>query len=119
MRVGKHELLAWVTDLSGAPCTSFEDLKSGFVLYHLFEVLSGTPGYINLLDALNAWQLVRELSAPTALLSVVRSREPKGGLPAHGTHHPNLAPAFLRSHSHNIHTYRLPPLSPLLPLSST
>jgi phosphoribosylaminoimidazolecarboxamide formyltransferase/IMP cyclohydrolase len=25
------------------------------------RVLSGTPGYINLLDALNAWQLVREL----------------------------------------------------------
>ncbi|HET6317257.1 MAG TPA: phosphoribosylaminoimidazolecarboxamide formyltransferase, partial [Chloroflexota bacterium] len=25
------------------------------------EVLNGTPGYINLLDALNAWQLVREL----------------------------------------------------------
>lgn len=28
-----------------------------------FEVLSGSPGYINLLDALNAWQLVRELRA--------------------------------------------------------
>jgi phosphoribosylaminoimidazolecarboxamide formyltransferase/IMP cyclohydrolase len=26
-------------------------------------VLSGSPGYINLLDALNAWQLVRELKA--------------------------------------------------------
>jgi len=26
-----------------------------------FEVLSGSPGYINLLDALNAWQLVWEL----------------------------------------------------------
>lgn len=26
-------------------------------------VLNGTPGYINLLDALNAWQLVRELDA--------------------------------------------------------
>jgi phosphoribosylaminoimidazolecarboxamide formyltransferase/IMP cyclohydrolase len=25
------------------------------------QVLNGTPGYINLLDALNAWQLVREL----------------------------------------------------------
>ena len=30
-----------------------------------FEVLCGTPGYINLLDALNAWQLVRELAAAT------------------------------------------------------
>lgn len=27
------------------------------------EVLNGRPGYINLLDALNSWQLVRELSA--------------------------------------------------------
>jgi phosphoribosylaminoimidazolecarboxamide formyltransferase/IMP cyclohydrolase len=26
-----------------------------------FEVLNGTPGYINLLDAVNAWQLVKEL----------------------------------------------------------
>jgi phosphoribosylaminoimidazolecarboxamide formyltransferase/IMP cyclohydrolase len=26
-----------------------------------FEALSGSPGYINLLDALNSWQLVREL----------------------------------------------------------
>jgi phosphoribosylaminoimidazolecarboxamide formyltransferase/IMP cyclohydrolase len=26
-----------------------------------FEVLNGRPGYINLLDALNAWQLVWEL----------------------------------------------------------
>lgn len=26
-----------------------------------FKVLNGNPGYINLMDALNAWQLVREL----------------------------------------------------------
>jgi phosphoribosylaminoimidazolecarboxamide formyltransferase / IMP cyclohydrolase len=32
-----------------------------------FRVLAGTPGYINLLDALNAWQLVRELRAATGL----------------------------------------------------
>jgi phosphoribosylaminoimidazolecarboxamide formyltransferase/IMP cyclohydrolase len=35
-----------------------------------FEVLNGKPGYINLLDAINAWQLVRELrtalNAPAA-----------------------------------------------------
>ncbi len=30
-----------------------------------FEVLSGAPGYINLLDAFNAWQLVCELKAAT------------------------------------------------------
>ena len=32
-----------------------------------FEVLNGTPGYINLLDALNSWQLVRELREATGL----------------------------------------------------
>jgi phosphoribosylaminoimidazolecarboxamide formyltransferase/IMP cyclohydrolase len=31
------------------------------------RVLCGTPGYINLLDALNAWQLVRELRSALAL----------------------------------------------------
>ena len=31
------------------------------------EVLNGRPGYINLLDALNAWQLVRELRAATGM----------------------------------------------------
>lgn len=32
-----------------------------------FEVLSGRPGYINLLDALNGWQLVRELDQALGL----------------------------------------------------
>lgn len=32
-----------------------------------FAVLNGAPGYINLLDALNAWQLVRELREATGL----------------------------------------------------
>lgn len=31
------------------------------------EVLNGSPGYINLLDALNSWQLVRELTAALGL----------------------------------------------------
>ena len=31
------------------------------------EVLNGRPGYINFLDALNAWQLVKELNAATGL----------------------------------------------------
>lgn len=31
------------------------------------QVLNGRPGYINLLDALNGWQLVRELKAATGL----------------------------------------------------
>ena len=34
-----------------------------------FAVLSGAPGYINLLDALNSWQLVKELKALTGLPS--------------------------------------------------
>ena len=32
-----------------------------------FDVLNGTPGYINLLDAANAWQLVMELKQATGL----------------------------------------------------
>ena len=32
-----------------------------------FNVLNGKPGYINLLDAMNSWQLVRELRAATGL----------------------------------------------------
>lgn len=31
------------------------------------EVLGGRPGYINFLDALNGWQLVRELKAATGI----------------------------------------------------
>ena len=31
------------------------------------EILNGRPGYINFLDALNAWQLVRELKTATGL----------------------------------------------------
>ena len=32
-----------------------------------FEVLNGRPGYINLLDAMNSWQLVKELKKATGL----------------------------------------------------
>lgn len=31
------------------------------------QVLNGRPGYINFLDALNGWQLVRELKEATGL----------------------------------------------------
>lgn len=34
-----------------------------------FEVLNGRPGYINLLDAFNSWQLVKELKAATGMPS--------------------------------------------------
>ncbi|MCI8909907.1 MAG: phosphoribosylaminoimidazolecarboxamide formyltransferase [Oscillibacter sp.] len=40
-------------------------LRSGGTLP--ITVLNGKPGYINFLDALNSWQLVRELSAATGL----------------------------------------------------
>jgi len=39
-------------------------MKSGGLPFH---VLSGAPGYINMLDALNSWQLVRELKQATGL----------------------------------------------------
>ncbi len=34
-----------------------------------FKVLAGAPGYVNLLDALNSWQLVREMKELTSLPS--------------------------------------------------
>ncbi|GAB4548219.1 MAG: phosphoribosylaminoimidazolecarboxamide formyltransferase [Anaerolineales bacterium] len=46
-----------------APARVF--MKSGEELP--IAVLNGAPGYINLLDALNSWQLVRELKAATNL----------------------------------------------------
>ena len=32
-----------------------------------FEILNGRPGYINFMDALNSWQLVRALKRATGL----------------------------------------------------
>ncbi len=40
-------------------------MKNGAALP--FTVLNGKPGYINLLDAFNSWQLVRELKKATGL----------------------------------------------------
>lgn len=34
-----------------------------------FKILNGRPGYINLMDALNSWQLVKELRGATGLCS--------------------------------------------------
>lgn len=33
------------------------------------EILNGRPGYINFLDALNSWQLVKELKENTGMVS--------------------------------------------------
>ncbi len=53
------------------------------------EVLNGQPGYINFLDALNAWQLVRELKASLGLAAAASFKHvsPAGaavGLPLDG-----------------------------------
>ena len=41
------------------------------------EVLNGRPGYINFLDALNSWQLVRELKAARPHEQLRRLRSPE------------------------------------------
>lgn len=53
-------------------------------------VLNGKPGYINFLDALNSWQLVKELKAATGLCAAASFKHvsPAGaalGLPLDGT----------------------------------
>ncbi len=55
--------LRYGTNPQQAPARVF--MKSGADLP--IEVLGGSPGYINLLDAVNAWQLVRELRQATGL----------------------------------------------------
>lgn len=54
------------------------------------EVLNGRPGYINFLDALNSWQLVKELKAATGIPAAASFKHvsPAGaaiGLPLSGT----------------------------------
>ena len=43
------------------------------------SVLCGRPGYINFLDALNSWQLVKELKEATGLpaADLVQARQPR------------------------------------------
>jgi len=55
--------LRYGTNPQQAPARVF--MKSGVDLP--ITVLNGSPGYINLLDALNSWQLVRELKAAVNL----------------------------------------------------
>ena len=38
------------------------------------QVLNGKPGYINLLDAFNSWQLVKELKEATGLCCQLQAR---------------------------------------------
>jgi hypothetical protein len=37
--------------------------EDSLVFYAIFTVVNGSPGFINLCDALNGWQLVKELKA--------------------------------------------------------
>ena len=58
-------ILRYGTNPQQSPARVF--MKNGAELP--ITVLGGSPGYINLLDALNAWQLVRELQQTTGLPS--------------------------------------------------
>jgi phosphoribosylaminoimidazolecarboxamide formyltransferase/IMP cyclohydrolase len=63
-RVYKHELtLKYGCNPHQTPAGLYSIVGTGMP----FETLNGTPGYINLLDALNAWQLVKELKVATGL----------------------------------------------------
>ena len=65
------KFLLLITDLN----TPFFQLPKGFIKFRLsmdqgelpLQVLNGRPGYINFMDALNSWQLVKELKAATGL----------------------------------------------------
>ncbi len=78
------------------------------------RILNGQPGYVNILDALNSWQLVKELRHATGLPAVSSFRQvsPSGtavGYPlderlkkayqAEGLDHSLLACAYLRARS--------------------
>ena len=39
------------------------------------RVLNGTPSYINILDALGAWQLARELKATTGIAAAASTAQ--------------------------------------------
>ena len=69
------------------------------------QILNGTPGFINLLDAITAWRLVAELRAATGVAAAAcfKHVSPAGAAIA-GT----LSPAFMRSQF-----LTDPPLSPV------
>jgi len=63
------------------------------------EILNGQPGYINLLDALTAWQLVRELKAATgkAAAASYKHVSPAGAAVAKPLDEAFLASQFVKS----------------------
>ena len=46
-----------------------------------FKVLCGSPGYINLLDSLNAWPLVKELKKALGLPAATSFKHVSPGIP--------------------------------------
>ena len=57
------------------------------------KVLNGRPGYINFLDALNAWQLVKELKAALGLPAAASFTAGGGLLQARVPHQRGRGPA--------------------------
>jgi phosphoribosylaminoimidazolecarboxamide formyltransferase/IMP cyclohydrolase/phosphoribosylaminoimidazolecarboxamide formyltransferase len=72
------------------------------------KVLSGRPGYINFLDALNGWQLVRDLKEATGLPAAASFKHVSPAGAAVGV---PLAPELMRS-------FFLPEAEPLSPLAA-
>ena len=60
------------------------------------EVLNGRPGYINFMDALNGWQLVKELEKrrPVCLLQLHSTRQSGGCRHRLGTQRDNEEDLF-------------------------
>jgi phosphoribosylaminoimidazolecarboxamide formyltransferase/IMP cyclohydrolase len=65
-----------------------------------FKVLAGAPGYVNLLDALNSWQLVKELKELTGLPSAAsfKHTSPAGAATGHPLS-PDLAQSYFVTHA--------------------
>jgi phosphoribosylaminoimidazolecarboxamide formyltransferase/IMP cyclohydrolase len=64
-----------------------------------FKVLSGAPGYINLLDALNSWQLVREMRQLTELPSAASFKHASpSGVASGRPLSPELAESYFVTH---------------------
>ena len=64
-----------------------------------FRVLSGAPGYINLLDALNSWQLVREMKQLTDLPSAASFKHVSpSGVACGRPLSPDLAESYFVTH---------------------
>ena len=60
------------------------------------EVLNGRPGYINFMDALNGWQLVKELKEATGMpaATFIQARQSGGGRHRFGTRRNNEEDLF-------------------------